>query len=253
MPNAGIAAEYRRRLLALIDQMGASVLWWVRSAYRARPPEMATDASPARELAGIVAKLRRYWERRFDRAAKELAEYFATAVGERVDATLKSILRRGGFAVPFRPTRAMNDVMAGSVEENVSLIKSIPRQHLQQVQGIVMRGVQTGRDAGQISKDLQEQLGVTKRRAALISMDQSEKTTASLNRARQIEMGIEFGIWQHSGAGREPRESHVKAGRDAVRFSLRDGWLDPAIGKRIWPGTEINCRCCWRPVIPGDL
>ena len=41
-----------------------------------------------------------------------------------------------------------------------------------------MRGVRTGRDVGQVAKDLQGRLGVTKRRAPFIALDQNNKNTS---------------------------------------------------------------------------
>lgn len=114
-----------------------------------------------------------------------------------------------------------------------------------------MRGVQTGRDLAQITTDLQEQHGVTRRRAAFIARDQSNKATASLTRARQIEAGLTEAIWVHSGGGKEPRPSHLKAGRDKARYDIREGWYDPHEGKHILPGELINCRCVSRAVVKG--
>lgn len=46
-PNAGIEADYRLRLDALIDEMQASYDYWLSAAYRANQPEMAQDALAA--------------------------------------------------------------------------------------------------------------------------------------------------------------------------------------------------------------
>lgn len=45
-PNAGIRAEYARRLDALIAAMQASYRFWLTAQYRATPPEIAMDAEP---------------------------------------------------------------------------------------------------------------------------------------------------------------------------------------------------------------
>ena len=57
---------------------------------------------------------------------------------ERSAAALGSILRRGGFAVELRTTRAVNDVVRAAVAENVSLIRSIPAQHFTAIEGLKM-------------------------------------------------------------------------------------------------------------------
>jgi uncharacterized protein with gpF-like domain len=250
-PNAGIEAAYRKKLVSLIDRMHRSVMWWVRAAYRRNTPAIAMDDTSADELQRIIAELRERWTENIDGTAEKLAEYFSQAVADRSDAALKKILRDGGFSVRFQMTPAMQDVFAATVAENVSLIKSIPARYFDQIEGIVMRGVQTGYDLKQITDDLQKQFGVTRKRAAFIARDQGSKANSLLSRARHLELGIETAIWKHSHAGKHPRPSHVKAGEDKVEYKISEGWLDPAIGKYIWPGTEINCRCTAAPVIPG--
>lgn len=251
-PNAGIRAAYRKKLVALIDDMQRSYAYWLRAAYRKSPPVMAQDATPAAELEAAISRMAGRWQDRFDAAAPELAAYFAKSVYRRSDAALAAILRRGGYSVRrFKMSRAMRDVMRASIEENVGLIKSIPQQYHTQVQGIVMRSVTRGRDLEYLSKELQSRYQITKRRANLISLDQNNKVSSALLAARQTDLGIEEGVWMHSHAGREPRPTHVA--NDGKKFSIREGWFDPdpKVRKRIWPGELIRCRCTWRPVVKG--
>jgi hypothetical protein len=267
-PNVGIEIAYQRKLEKLIDEMAASVSYFVKAAYRANEPEIAQDASPAAEILRTIRGLRKRWLARFDTASKELADYFATAVSDRSDAALRSILKRGGFSVEFHMTRAQNDILQATIGENVALIKSIPEQYLTQVEGYVMRSVTTGRDLGQLAKDLQEQFGVTRRRAALISRDQNNKATAALTRARYLEIGggEAEAVWIHSGGGKTQRPTHVQAGRDKQRYKISQGWYDPAVKKFIHPGELINClpgnsiitfaagcKKLWRHRYAGDL
>jgi SPP1 gp7 family putative phage head morphogenesis protein len=249
-PNVGIEMEYRRRLLKLIEAMHNSIEYWITSKYKNNEPVIAQDAvTPASSLRIALAKLVRRWQRRFDLAAKELAEYFTDDVSERTDERMKRILKDGGFSVKFTMTPAMQDIARATVNANVSLIKSIPQQYLRNVEGIVMRSVQSGRDLGQLSKDLQKQFGVTKRRAALISRDQNNKASSAFQRARQQELGITRAIWMHSHGGKEPRPTHVKM--DGKSYDINKGMWDPAVKEFIFPGQLINCRCTSRSVVAG--
>jgi SPP1 gp7 family putative phage head morphogenesis protein len=249
-PNAGIEVKYRRRLRSLIDAMQNSFAYWIKAAYRANEPLMAQDDSlPATNLVHAVRELAKRWQANFDEAAPRLAAYFAKSALLRSDAALKKILRDGGFSVKWKMTREMRDVMEATIAEQVGLIKSIPQHYLTQVEGLVMRSVQTGRDLGQLAKDLAKQYGVTKKRAALIARDQNNKATAAMSRARQDALGIVEGDWVHSGAGRHPRPTHVAM--NGKRFNLRQGMWDSAENRYILPGELINCRCIWRPVIKG--
>lgn len=229
--------------------MHGSLLYWLRAQYRATPPEMAQDASPARVLQAAMRRLARRWQRRFDDAASELAAWFATTATERSDAAMRTILKKAGMTVQFRMTAPVNDVLQATTAENVALIKSIASQHLTQVEGIVMRSVSAGRDLGTMAKDLEQSFGVTKRRAAFISKDQNNKATANITRVRQTELGITEARWVHSAGGVHPRASHMKAGREGLVYEIAKGALID--GEYILPGQLPNCRCVSRSIIKG--
>lgn len=252
LSNAGIEADYRRKIKRLVAQMNSSIIYWLSSAYKENTPvieQIAMDATPADALNRVMKKLAKQWLRNFDDGADSLAAWFARATKNYTDPVLKTILKDAGFAVDFRMTPAMKDGYDAVVNENVNLIRSIASRHLEQVETIVMQGVQNGRDLGFIRKSLMKQFGVSNRRAVLIARDQANKATATFNKVRYLEAGITEAIWRHSGAGKHPRPAHVKAGREKLRYDIAKGaYID---GKWIWPGTEINCRCSSVPVIPG--
>lgn len=248
----GIEIAYRKALQDMLEQMHASVTYWLRAAYRQNEPEaLAHDELPATALRRAIRQLMRRWQSRFDEAAPALAAYFSQAASKRTQLALQKILRDGGFSVRTVHSRAVQDVLQATTQANVELIKSIPQQYLGSVQGAVMRSVQTGRDLSTLTDELQRAYGVTRRRAAFIAKDQNNKASASINRARQLDLGITQAVWLHSGGGKVPRPTHVKAGRDKVRFDVAKGWYDPALKKYIFPGTEPNCRCVSRAVVPG--
>lgn len=248
-PNAGVAAKYRKALTALIKQMHDETMAIIAPTYQENPPEMAADATPANQLSNAMRQLSSRWLSNFDNLASRLGDYFATDVSDRSDIQLRRILKQSGFTVDFSMTPAMRDVIESVVHENVSLIKSIPQQYLNNVEGSVMRSVQAGRKLSTLTEELQSHYGVSRRRAELISRDQNNKATAALNRVRQTELGIEEAIWRHSHAGKVPRATHVKM--DGKKYSVKEGMYDSAEGRRIQPGELINCRCFSQPIIQG--
>lgn len=250
-PSAAIRAKYDKRMATLIDEMQRSIMYWLRATYRANEPHALVlygkDASPAAAMAKSMRGLSRQWLKRFDKLAPRMATYFATAVKDRVDRSLLADLRAGGMSVKFKMTAAMNDVYRATIAENVALIKSIPRQHLLGVESIVSQSVTAGRDLASLTEALVERHGVTRRRVAGIALDQNNKATAMLTRARWLELDIEEGEWLHSAGGKVPRPSHVAHNRK--RYSVRKGIvLDPKEGI-VWPGTAIKCRCVGKPVL----
>lgn len=252
-PNRGIEAAYRRKLDALIQQMQVSTLYWIRAAYRERPPELAQDESPANFLRRKIKDLTARWLKNFETAAPKMAAWFAQTTEKRSADAMKKILKDAGFTVPFKMTPAMRDIADATIAENVSLIKSIPSQYFTEIEGLVMRSVQHGGDLKQLTDDLHARYDITRRRAKFIARDQNAKATSAFAAAKQVEAGITEAQWVHSEGGHHKRPTHVKASRDKVRYDIKEGWLDPALGKRIWPGSEPNCKCIGRPVIRGFL
>lgn len=290
-PNAGIRAAYRKKLLALIDEMTASYEHWISAAYRAVPPAAGIDigmdgilwlgfsldvegghdaeypaqaqdesyrkkrkrreALASKELEKELKRLGKHWENRFDDAALRMAGWFAKATHNRSSAALKHILRKGGWTVEFKMTQPVRDVLNATVAENVSLIKSIPSQFHTQVEGMVMRSVAAGRDLAPLTRELQKQFGVTRRRAEFIARDQNNKATSQITRARYVDMGIEEAIWLHSGGGKKKRPTHVA--NSGKKFDVAQGWFDPdpKVRAYIQPGYLVNCRCVCKPVVKG--
>lgn len=248
-PNAGLTAAYRTKLEKLIDEMDASVTYWVRVRYKNNEPLAMDEAMPSNALIRTIRALAKRWQKQFDLAAWDLADYFSGAVMKRTDAALAKILRDAGFSVKFKMTKPMLDIFNATRAANVSLIKSIPAQYLKNVEGAVMRSVQAGRDLGQLSSFLEKNYGVTKKRAAFIARSQNNLASGSMNRARQVDLGITKAKWRHSGAGKHPRPTHVA--NNGKLYDVKKGWFDPHEKKWILPGELPNCRCVSISVIPG--
>lgn len=269
-PNAGTEARYRRQLLALVHEMNKSVLFWISATYKANEPVIARDELPYAVLQRVLNKLARRWQKNFDEAAEKMARYYAQAANKRSAKVLEGILRDAGISVKFKMTDAARDVMNASIAEQVGLIKSIPKKYFTDVEGLVMRSVQGGRDLAYLTEQLGDKVDLrrigrgrkpgesdkslaarTAKRAAFIARDQNNKATASMTRVRQAELGINEAIWVHSGGGKEPRPTHLAAGKRKQRYDVSEGWYDPDVGRYIFPGELPNCRCVSRAVVPG--
>jgi SPP1 gp7 family putative phage head morphogenesis protein len=230
----------------LIAEMHGSVLYWLRAGYNNHPPALALDATPTSRIKKILAELRDRWTKRFDDHAPIIAEAYAMGMFKATDSAFRAALRDAGWAVEFKMTPTMRDAFDAHLAENVGLIKSIPAQYLQQVEGVVMRSYSAGRDLQTMVKELKALYPAAAHRAEVIARDQSNKANATVNRARQLELGITEGDWMHSHAGKTPRPSHVAA--NGKRFKIAEGCLID--GEYILPGEKINCRCTWRAVLP---
>lgn len=247
--NLGLQAEYKRCLQKLIDEMNDSVSYWISSTFRNNEPEIAQDELPASALKQSMRKLSRRWMKRFNEAAPKLARFYSQSISKRTDASLKQILDEAGFTVKWKMTRAQRDVLHATVQQNVALIKSIPQKYLTDIEGAVMRSVQSGRDLHQLTKDIKKTHTVTRKRAHFIAKDQTNKATSALVKARWQEVGIQKAKWRHSHAGEVPRPTHLAM--DGKIYEVTKGMYDKAVSQWIQPGELPNCRCTGQPIIEG--
>lgn len=244
--NKGIEVAYRKAIRRLVDDLAASVEYWLTAQYRDAPPVLADDASPSVEMGRKLREVGQRWIAKFNEAAPRIAESYVRKMFRHTDSAMLRELKAAGWSVEFKMTQGVRDAFEASLAENVGLIRSIPQQYLSQVEGEVMRTYAAGRDLGTLKRNLDQIYAGAKNRTALIARDQSNKANAICERARRIELGITEAIWMHSSAGKEPRKSHVAA--NGKKFKVAEGCLID--GEYILPGEKINCRCTSRSVLP---
>lgn len=271
-PSAGLRVWYRKKLIEMVDEMQASIMWWLRAKYKsagviaqdamvraddpmAGEPEPKPDSDagsvspPVDMLQEEMARLREQWQTYFDKTAEGLAETFARKAAGDVAVNTKEVLKDLGLTVKMQITPAMKQAYEGVIGEQIGLIRNLSQQHLAEIERAVMVSVQRGRDLEYLTNELQTRYGITRRRAEFIARDQNNKATSTLTVARDIDIGFTHGIWMHSHAGKKPRKSHVEA--HGKEFELKKGmFLD---GKWIFTGQEPNCRCWYKPVPPAYL
>lgn len=245
--SAGLEARYRAKLDRHIIAMVRDVQRQVAAIWHRNPPELAQDASTIMEAIEAIARLARDWDKRFAALADTWGRQFPREAAAQADRGFMAQLRKAGLTVRFRLTPAVSEVMQASILENVSLIKSIPEQFFTQVQSIVTEGVRVGRDMHAIAEGLEQQLGVTKRRAATIARDQTNKASAAILNVRYRECGITTARWLHSSGGVHPRRTHQAM--DGKEYDITKGMYDSDEKAWVHPGQLINCRCVSRAII----
>lgn len=260
--NLGVEAWYRRKMNKAIEKMVNSAEYWLRAAYNQNPseyseqlkltseysevPMLSQDASPIKEIISKVKDMGYKWSKRFDDYAPVLAEAYAKKAFQSTDNSFRQALKDAGWSVDFKMTKSVRQALDAVMFENVSLIKSIPENYFNQIEGIIMRAYASGHDVNRMVEELKSMYPVTQRRAELIARDQTNKANSVVTNIRRVELGITEAIWQHSHAGKNPRPDHVAA--NGKRFKISEGCY--ISGKYILPGEEINCRCTSKSVLP---
>lgn len=132
------------------------------------------------------------------------------------------------------------------MEEQVTLIKSLPLQAAERVHDLAMQALLDGTRAEQVAKDIYATTTVTESRARLIARTEVARTASVLTQARAEYAGSEGYIWRTSGDA-DVRESHEEMEGKYVR------WSEPPLlsdGTRTHAGQIYNCRCYSEPLFP---
>jgi len=250
--NAGLRDRYRRMLTDLAGEMHKSAAYWILAEYKRQQPRaaalMATDASPARTMIEALRAQSARWRKHLDERAEQYALWFAArADSAATAATKQSLSAVAGFTVGMQMSRTVNNTLQTIIAENVSLIRSIGDVYFRDVERAVLTSVQRGRDVAGLADELEKIGSVSRDKAVLIAVDQNQKATSEISRARMADSGCVYGRWRSSRRARHPRQSHQEV--DGEIFLLSQGLMID--GKLTFPGMEINCGCRTEPVVPG--
>lgn len=128
--------------------------------------------------------------------------------------------------------RAASALVPGFIEENTLLIRRMGEDLRSGVEREVERAFREGRRWEELQGALEERLGVSESRAALIARDQIGKLYSNVNETRQRSLGAKKYIWRTMNDERV-RPEHEE--REGETFS----WDDPPDGGN--PGEEVLC------------
>ena len=155
------------------------------------------------------------------------------------------------------------EMMRGLMDDQVSLITSLPLQAAQRVHELSMGNLYSGARAAEVAKQLMETGQVTKSRAETIARTEAGRASISFTQARAQFIGSEGYIWRTAGDYKVRPEigiAHFAQLNTLARGSHRklEGtfhkWTEPPIagqrGERAHPGAIYNCRCFAEVVIP---
>ncbi len=229
--SKAIADEYARTLSGMTTDAPADV-----------QREIEQASSAATRLALTLTPSLRNWAVRVERAVRNRwvrQVYSATSVDLST--------RLSVFDV--------EDTLQSYIAWNADLIQNVSDEIKQRVSNSVFSGLNERRPAREVAKEINEAVGLGRKRSLRVASDQLSKISATLADQRRIEAGITVWSWVHSGK-RHPRVNHQA--RDGLLYSdvpanvgkSVDGKVvnaAPERGDR--PGQPPYCGCRARSVL----
>ena len=176
---------------------------------------------------------------------------FVRSIGDSVRSAIdgnwqKAINQAIGVNVALPGTDMSANVDAWA-EENTALITNLAQSYLSKVTTAVNSGFRDGLSWRDISKNIQAETGVAKRRADLIARDQVATMNMQVTKQRAADLDVKQFVWRTmedqrvrgNPSGRYPKANPSHYVRNGKTYN----WSDGAGARDTFPGQAINCRC----------
>lgn len=194
----------------------------------------------------ITSSLRRYSET-LTPWAQAAGERMVNEVAARNEAEWKGMSQEIAASLARDIARApIGVVIREQVQNQVTLIKSLPLEAALRVQDLAMKAALEGRRTKDIEEEILRTGDVTKSRATLIARTEVGRAQTEITKARAKIAGSEGYIWR-TVKDRAVRPSHRAMEGKFVRWDEAPT-LDGLTGHA---GAIPNCRCYCEVVLPG--
>lgn len=228
--------QYERLLKGVAYQVGSIV-----SGIAPNGVVDETNSSALHETLRAYAELLRPW-------AVLTASRMIAEVGQRdKNAWLsmgKEIGRSLNKEIESSPT---GPAMKALLDEQVTLITSLPIQASKRVHELTMKGLVEGGRAKSIAEEIMRTEHVTKSRAVLIARTEVARTGSILSQVRAEHLGSTQYTWRTVG------DSDVRALHKHLNGQVFS-WDNPPVagsnGEHANAGQIYNCRCFAEPILP---
>jgi SPP1 gp7 family putative phage head morphogenesis protein len=170
-----------------------------------------------------------------------------------INKTMRSAYRGKDEVPDFEPLmhdNNLNPYFENIIDENVGLIKSVPKQKLGVLKNALVSLITQDATQKDISDAIAKKFKMDKNHASVIARDQVGKLNGQLNKYRQQQLGGKRYVWRTS------KDSRVRP--DHARLEGRVfSWSKPPIvdrrsGRRGNPGDDF-CDRCWAEMVMEDV
>lgn len=247
--------------MTLFDRKGARTAWAdarrAETSYTTRLRQVARQIGSivntmapggfVKNLNGIMSMLEQY-SHALEPWADAAASYMVADVSRRTD----RVWHQSGIEISRALREEMRYTQTGTqhrriMNENVTLIKSIPLDAAKRVHDITTGALYSGKRPEEIAQQIARTQTVSVSKARLIARTEVSRTAGTLMQVRAVALGSPGYIWRTS------KDSDVRDTHKAMEAVYVPWNQPPKTDKGLDPyhaGCGPNCRCFAEPVLP---
>ena len=253
LPPVSIGKFYNRQLQNLIKKVREDINLVIMPKVKSLEPQyvISYDESPSVSInKQFQSLLDKYSSPNFVKIYTDLSKTYVTKIDNKNQDKFNQQMKGFGLNI-YGESAFLQSYLADSIAANVKLISTIPQQYLNNVESMIDTNMRAGLRSSQMTKQLTDQFGVTKRRAVFIARDQTNKTNGLMNQKRQISSGFNYFQWLTS------KDSNVRCRHKEIADKVTAygkgiySWDNLPLsdkGSPIAPGQDYGCRCTASPV-----
>lgn len=134
--------------------------------------------------------------------------------------------------------------------ESSQWVKKLRDDTIEHFTANTMRAMSLGTPLDEIIAGFDTEASKRKNHAQFVARNQVANFNGISTKIRHQKLGIVEGVWSTS---KDERVRKCHAVRDGKKFKLSQGLYSSCDGKHLLPGTDFNCRCVYRAVIPDEV
>jgi SPP1 gp7 family putative phage head morphogenesis protein len=133
--------------------------------------------------------------------------------------------------------------------ETYQWIRKMRDETLQQWTSNTLRLMAEGKSLPEVLSQFDNMVEQRRGHAKMVARTQISTFNSLVSKTRARNLGIEKAVWVTS---RDERVRPAHEARDGKEFNLADGSYSSIDGKTLLPGTDYNCRCDYKMIIPDS-
>lgn len=199
-----------------------------------QPAPLVQDADGG-QLQWLINQIEREVNDRIIYQTDRLGRWVTGTASKHTAKTISAAKSATGVDIsPFIRLSDVSDLMQNAIRENTALISNLSQDAKRRVEQVIFDGFARRKTKAQITREIADAMGISRRRARNIATDQAHKLQSLLTQYRNEQMEIDAYRWRTM---RDERVRKAHAAREGKRFA----WNKPPPDGH--PGYPINCRC----------